>query len=367
MQKSVTREDLGEPLCKWRRDCQGALVQKALIYKYTIPPKLLDRDAIRVIKSLEDRGSEAYIVGGAVRDALIGKIPKDYDIATDAHPNEVKKVFHNSRVIGKRFRLVHIRFGPSKIIEVATFRSARDEDYNNVYGTMDEDAMRRDFTLNALYYSPKEGKIIDYHGGVEDILKGCLQSVIPLGQTFREDPVRMLRAIKYAVITGARIPWALQRAIHRDAPLIAEVSLSRISEEIFKVLNSGHSRVIFEKANKLGLLRFLLPNVVPFIRARGIAKPFYEDLRTLDQEERRDQGYMVYALTRSYLLREIPQESGSESFYSDVIRTVKEYLRPVVAPNRDVATAVKLYFQSRGWTVPRTRSPLRRRQKSCRG
>ena len=259
-------------LIRYGKNRKGRLVKQAKVYtleEHGISRKSLDRDAVKVTERLRSSGYQAFIVGGAVRDLLIGKTPKDYDIATDAYPSRVRKIFRNSRVIGKRFRLVHVYFSNNKILEVATFRSLNGKDGENVYGTLDEDAKRRDFTLNALYYSPREEQIIDYHDGVRDIRVGKLRSVIPMDTSFKEDPVRMLRAVKYSVMTGARIPMRLARAIKRDAPLLADCSVSRMSEEIFKILQSGYSADIIRCAEKLSVFEQLLPRYHKAMNRRG--------------------------------------------------------------------------------------------------
>ena len=176
-------------LIRYGKNSKGRLIKQAKVYtldEHGISRRKLDHDALKVTDRLRTAGYQAYVVGGAVRDLLIDKAPKDYDIATDASPTRVRKIFRNSRIIGKRFRLVHVYFPQNKILEVATFRSLEGGEGDNVYGAMDEDAKRRDFTLNALYYSPREEQIIDYHDGVKDIKNRKLRSVIPLDVTFTD-------------------------------------------------------------------------------------------------------------------------------------------------------------------------------------
>lgn len=176
---------------------KGAHSKRAEIYtakEHGIRRKDIDPDAIRIAHRLKSAGHSAYIVGGAVRDLLVGRVPKDFDLVTDAHPRKIKRLFRNSRIIGKRFRLVHVFFR-EKIIELSTFRSLDHQGENNVYGTIQEDVLRRDFTLNALYYCPIEEIIIDYIGGVKDIRNRKIRPLIPLKTIFTEDPVRMIRAL----------------------------------------------------------------------------------------------------------------------------------------------------------------------------
>ena len=237
-------------LIRYSTDRNGKLVKKAVIYtkeEHLIELNKIDSDAIYIIKLLKDYGFEAYLVGGAVRDLLIGKTPKDFDIVTDATPSKIKKIFRNSRIIGKRFRLVHIFFG-SKIFEVSTFRSLADGTIGNTFGTMDEDVQRRDFTINALYYDPIKEQIIDYVDGVRDIRRKLIKPVIPLNIIFEEDPVRMLRAIKYSATTGFKIPLKLHNKIRKSAHLLSPISPSRLTEELLKIINSGNSYQIVKNA-----------------------------------------------------------------------------------------------------------------------
>ena len=185
-------------LIRYSTDKNGRPVRKAVIYtkdEHKIPREKIDSDAFFVVSHLRNAGFDAYIVGGAVRDLLIGKHPKDFDIVTSATPSKIKRLFRNSRIIGKRFRLVHVFFG-EKIFEVSTFRSIAEGSIGNVFGTMDEDVQRRDFSLNALYYDPLKEQVIDYVHGVEDIRRKLVRPIIPLDRIFVEDPVRMLRAVK---------------------------------------------------------------------------------------------------------------------------------------------------------------------------
>ncbi|ULQ60030.1 hypothetical protein K7I13_01470 [Brucepastera parasyntrophica] len=169
-------------LTRYGSDAKGKAVRKASVYtknEHNINKELIDPDAIRVISLLRNAGHDAYIVGGAVRDLLIGTQPKDFDIVTDAEPSRIRKLFRNSRIIGKRFRLVHIFYG-EKIFEVSTFRSLKEGSIGNCFGSMDEDVLRRDFSLNALYYDPIKEQIVDYVNGVNHIRGHRLEPVIPL-------------------------------------------------------------------------------------------------------------------------------------------------------------------------------------------
>ena len=195
-------------LIRYGTDKNGDFIKKAVIYtqeEHLIPNNKIDPDALQIVNRLRDSGFTAYIVGGAVRDLIIGNTPKDFDIVTDATPSKIKKIFRNSRIIGRRFRLVHVVFG-TKIFEVSTFRSICEGSVGNSFGTIDEDVQRRDFTINALYYDPIQKQVIDYVGGMRDIKKHILRPVIPLDHIFIEDPVRMLRAVKYSATKPSSSP-----------------------------------------------------------------------------------------------------------------------------------------------------------------
>jgi len=193
---------------RYGKEENGALIKKAVVYtqnEHHINVANVDKDAIFVVSRLKANGAETYIVGGAVRDLMLGKKPKDFDIVTQATPAKIKRIFRNSRVIGRRFRLVHVFFGP-KIFEVSTFRSLKDGHTSNTYGSIEEDVQRRDFSLNALFYDPETQIVVDYVGGMADIRRRKIRPIIPPEVIFKDDPVRMIRAVKYAAATGFHIP-----------------------------------------------------------------------------------------------------------------------------------------------------------------
>jgi poly(A) polymerase len=231
----------------------------------------ISRNAIKVLYRLNNAGYQAYLVGGGVRDLLLGREPKDFDVATDARPEEVKAVFTNCRLIGRRFRLAHVHFG-REIIEVATFRSSRegaDEGdrqlengmllSDNVYGTLEEDAQRRDFTINALYYSVEDFSVIDFAGGLEDLRKGVIRLLGDPGSRFREDPVRLLRAVRFAAKLGFVIEPETEAPIVRMASLLHDIPAARLFEEVLKLFLAGSALESFEKLRHYGLFGQLFP------------------------------------------------------------------------------------------------------------
>ena len=238
---------------------------------HNIRKNYIDIDAQKVIGRLNQFGFKAYIVGGCVRDLLLKRRPKDYDIVTNATPAEVKKIFVNSRLIGKRFRIVHVVFKGNKIIEVSTARSlpssrkdARDEaglliHRDNEFGTFKEDAARRDFTINSLFFDLRNESIVDYTGGYDDIQNKIVRIIGDENISLPEDPVRMLRAAKFASILGFEIFPSLEKGIRKHKRLIQNSSAPRLHEEFNKIFRTGYTYTIFKKMAELGLLDSLFP------------------------------------------------------------------------------------------------------------
>jgi len=239
--------------------------------QHTISRRQISQNALRVLYRLHEAGHEAYLVGGAVRDVLVGLTPKDFDIATDATPEQVKGLFRNCRLIGRRFRLAHVVFG-REIIEVATFRANVDDGSgdrevhdggrllrDNVYGTIEDDAVRRDFTANALYYAIADFSVRDYTGGFEDVQNRVMRLIGDPETRYREDPVRMLRAVRLAAKLGFSIEPGTAEPIPRLASLLAEAAPARLFEECLKLFLSGHAVASFEGLERHGLLSALFP------------------------------------------------------------------------------------------------------------
>ncbi|HSG98160.1 MAG TPA: polynucleotide adenylyltransferase PcnB [Woeseiaceae bacterium] len=227
--------------------------------------------ALKVLYRLNKAGYQAFLVGGCVRDAMLELHPKDFDVATDATPEEVKALFRNCRLIGRRFRLAHVRFGP-EIIEVATFRAAaihEDDDHHsdaegrilrdNVYGTIDEDVWRRDFTCNSLYYNIADFSIWDYTGGFDDIRKKRIVLIGDPDKRMREDPVRMLRAVRFAAKLGFEIDAAVIQSIDRHAHLLTNVPAARLFDEFLKMFQAGNAERTFDLLRDHGLFREIFP------------------------------------------------------------------------------------------------------------
>jgi poly(A) polymerase len=263
----------------------------------------IDPDALKVLYRLRQGDHTAYLVGGSVRDLLLGRRPKDFDIGTSAHPSQVKKLFRNCWIIGRRFRLAHVKFG-QKVIEVATFRrqvavgeevvqngvpapdpttpeGERLIHHDNTFGTPEEDAFRRDFTINALAYDIASFSIIDYVGGLEDLRAGIVRSIGDPDVRLNEDPVRMLRAIAIAARLDFTIEPSLLHAIRRHRKEIAKSSLPRLLEEYYKILRAGSSEKTFRGLADTGLLEPISSEL-----HRGAADPLWRSLAALDAYRR---------------------------------------------------------------------------------
>jgi poly(A) polymerase len=276
--------------------------------EHSISRKQIDADALKVLYRLHQNNFAAYLVGGSVRDLLLGRHPKDFDIGTDAHPYQVKRLFRNCWIIGRRFRLAHVRFG-TKTIEVATFRrqvsatelAAADDaepipldadsmdvgldrlvHRDNTFGTPEQDAFRRDFTINALFYDIATFSIIDYTGGLDDLQHGIVRCIGDPAERFQEDPVRMLRAVAIAARLGFRMDPPVDEAIATHRADIARSAPARLIEEFYKLLRSGASEQAFRMASDRRLLEPIAPELQD-----SVGQALWDSLAALDTYRRR--------------------------------------------------------------------------------
>lgn len=251
--------------------------------EHSLSRQNISPEALRVLYGLKEAGYVGYLAGGGVRDLLLGRKPKDFDVVTDATPNELRKVFRNCRLIGRRFRLAHVFFGRDKIIEVATFRSGqtpteegdeappptnlhikRDDGLivrDNLFGTPEQDALRRDFTVNALFYDIRDYSIIDYAGGLEDLNRRVLRFIGDPGLRCVEDPVRMVRAVRFAAMLGFTMDPATAAAIHEHHGKLALANRSRLYEEVQKLFFCGAARDAYALLREFGLFEILFPEM----------------------------------------------------------------------------------------------------------
>jgi poly(A) polymerase len=356
-------------LIRYGTSPEGKPVKKAEVYTaedHHIDPALIDRDAHKIIRRLRRDGFKAFIVGGAVRDLLTGLKPKDFDIATDAFPRRIRKIFRNSRIIGRRFRLVHIyaqRDGKRKILEVSTFRSSQSEETrrrgkrkqksNNIYGRMEEDVWRRDFTLNALYYCPERRIIIDFVGGYRDIQEGKICTLIPTDVSFREDPVRIIRGIKYAELTGFPLPMTVTAAIKRHRHMLAECSAARLTEEIYKILGSGYAAGIFLRAYRLRLLEVFMPALHEHWHSLGrrqMVESMRIGLRVLDKHRQNDpagavsRGSMLAQLMKSFS-RRWRMDTQPKELLGSVVDWIQETCQPLIPSRKECERAARLLLR----------------------
>lgn len=246
----------------------------------SIASEQISINALKVIRRLTEHGYEAYLVGGGVRDIILGRKPKDFDVATNAHPDEVHELFRNSRLIGRRFKIVHVHFG-GDIVEVATFRAARDdakEDIDtededqlnqtesgmlladNVYGEFEEDVFRRDFTINALYYDPEKEEVIDLVDGEKDLKSQTITLIGEPENRYREDPVRMIRAIRFKAMLGFSINEASAEPMRELGYLLQDISPARLFEEFLKLFMSGYAAAVFEELLRYELFGWVFPD-----------------------------------------------------------------------------------------------------------
>ncbi len=245
--------------------------------EHPISRRDIDANVLKVLYRLAGAGFDAYLVGGGVRDLMLSRKPKDFDVATSAHPQQVRDLFRNSRMIGRRFRLVHVFFGRQNV-EVATFRkqaeAVADTDdplirLDNTFGTPEEDAFRRDFTVNALFYSPQTFQVVDFPGGVDDLEARLIRTIGDPELRMREDPVRMMRAVRFAAKLGFEIEPATRAAIGRHRADLDKASVPRLVDESYKTLGqpeAAHALVLMEE---LGLLEHVIPVLATHLKSRG--------------------------------------------------------------------------------------------------
>ncbi|MCI2284884.1 polynucleotide adenylyltransferase PcnB [Colwellia sp. MSW7] len=332
-------------------------------------------NALKVLFRLNKGGFDAYLVGGGVRDILLGQKPKDFDIATNATPDEIKSLFRNCRLIGRRFRLAHIVFG-REIIEVATFRghhnSANDKDKNctktskqsedgmllrdNIYGSIDEDAERRDFTINALYYSSKDFKIFDFANGVQDVKDKIIRLIGDPETRYREDPVRMLRAIRFATKLDMEIAVETRKPIKELSPLMANIPAARMFEEFLKMFISGKALANYHQLREYNLFSYFFPAVdqkLPKLNApdkdesndgdlleRFIIQAMKNTDKRINNEQRVTPAFLFAAMLwypLQHYIKQINlhnQMSPQDAFFAALSEIMPEQQRSIAIPKR---------------------------------
>jgi poly(A) polymerase len=352
--------------------------------QHPVSRKQIDPDALKVLYRLHRRGKIAYLVGGGVRDLLLGIRPKDFDVVTDARPGEVKKLFRNSWIVGRRFRLVHVVFG-RKVVEVATFRAKSEEEaeasrrqrtaavpekdggpdrrllvtWENTFGTPEQDARRRDFTINALFYDISTYSLIDYVGGLADLEDQAIRTIGDPHIRFQEDPVRMMRAVKFAARLGFRLEAETLTAIRHHAAAIGLSAPPRVLEEIYRLLGTGQAEASFRLLAETELLPHLVPEVQSYAAADGDL--FWSYLAALDRMTLAAEEEVSRSVQMAVLLYHLVREPvtaltrGSESLgdlVQDVVRPVAQRLRMTRA---DTARMIQMFLAQRRFLRPRGR------------
>lgn len=340
-------------LVRYGTSPEGKPVKKAELYTaadHHLDSSAIDSDARRVIQRLRREGFKAYVVGGAVRDLLTGLVPKDFDIATDAHPRRVRRIFPRSRIIGRRFRLVHVyvqRGAEEKIFEVSTFRALHDS--NNVFGSLEEDAWRRDFSINALYYNPEDQTIIDFVGGFHDIRRRRLRTLAPAADSFTEDPVRMIRGIKYAAFTGFPVPAPMAAVIRKHREGLRQCSPARLTEELYKILGSGFSATIFQLAARHRVLEVFLPSLDGFWRAqsrKGLQASLNVSLGALDRRVRRESNASPHrGVMLAYAFRDMSRswiaDVPDDELFERLVDRLRRNTAPLIPSRREMESAAR--------------------------
>ncbi len=284
---------------------------------HPISRSLIDEDALKVLYRLNKAGFQGYMVGGSVRDLMLGRRPKDFDVSTNARPPEIRRLFRNARIIGRRFRLAHILFRDN-VIELSTFRRAPDPEEqasgpgdrlitsDNTFGTPAQDAFRRDFTINALFYDIADYSVVDYVGGIEDLDRGLVRVIGDPDVRFQEDPVRIMRACEFAGRLGFTIETETQLAIRRNVTCLRKGAPARLSEEILQLLRCGAAGASVQWMLELGVLEVLLPEALAMIRAQQEgAGDFSRILPTLDAMVAEGQTVPDPTLLAALLLPEV--------------------------------------------------------------
>ena len=312
-------------------------------HAHRIDPESIDADAEKVVRRLERNGFDAYLVGGCVRDLLVGQPPKDFDVATSARPRQIKRLFRNSRIIGRRFRLVHVHFGTGTI-EVSTFRAPPPQEgddplvsRDNVFGTREQDAFRRDFTINGLFYDITRRKVIDHVDGLRDLEARRIRTIGDPELRVREDPVRILRAARFAGRLGFTLDAELREAVSNHAADLTRSAPPRVLEEIYRLLASQGAARAFQILDEVGAVPVLLPEIAP------LPPFFFAALERMERLGGDGPGQVPRSLMLAVLLAPQVRAALLDGQAHDYEAKVSELIRPLglrlTVARRDLATA----------------------------
>ncbi|MDZ7923249.1 MAG: polynucleotide adenylyltransferase PcnB [Marinagarivorans sp.] len=331
----------------------------------------LSPSAIKVCAELQKANFEAYIVGGGIRDSLLNAKPKDFDVATSATPEQVRRVFRSSRIIGRRFKIVHVRFG-HEIIEVTTFRGSHQDGESrdavqseeglllrdNVYGDMKSDAIRRDFTVNALYYDPIKCQIYDFTNGLDDIKSRTLRIIGDANERYKEDPVRMLRAARFAAKLAFKLDPATENPIYAQAQLLEHIPSARLFEEVLKLFLGGYATATFASLEHFKLLEHILPGVAPLVDASDFNRQLVDLVcintdKRIRQEKRVTPAFIFAALLWLPLQKEIKRliASGTkprEALNHAMTNVISQQLARTAIPKRFTLPMRDMWYLQNG-------------------
>jgi len=318
--------------------------------KFNFETDSLSKNALSVISRLHKKKFKAYIVGGGIRDLIEGIIPKDFDIVTDCEPKQIRKLFKNSRIIGRRFKLVHITF-PNEVIEVTTFRSGEDPQSDSIqindkgriirdnkWGTQEEDALRRDLTINSIYYDPFSEEIVDYTGGIKDLENKKIKLIGDAEKRIVEDPVRILRVIRFAAKLNFEIDLEIKNAITKHKNQLLEMSSARIYEEIIKMFLTGHAQKTYQLLQEYDLFDLLFPHIE---NSKEDFNEFYENAfkntdQRIEENKKLNTGFLFATLLwpKIYLKSGISERIKYKSFYRNIASVLQKQQNITAIPRR---------------------------------
>ena len=318
--------------------------------KFNFETDSLSKNALSVISRLHKKKFKAYIVGGGIRDLIEGITPKDFDIVTDCEPRQIRKLFKNSRIIGRRFKLVHITF-PNEVIEVTTFRSGEDPQSDSIqindkgriirdnkWGTQEEDALRRDLTINSIYYDPFSEEIVDYTGGIKDLENKKIKLIGDAEKRIVEDPVRILRVIRFAAKLNFEIDLEIKNAITKHKNQLLEMSSARIYEEIIKMFLTGHAQKTYQLLQEYDLFDLLFPHIE---NSKEDFNEFYENAfkntdQRIEENKKLNTGFLFATLLwpKIYLKSGISERIKYKSFYRNIASVLQKQQNITAIPRR---------------------------------
>ncbi len=328
--------------------------------RHTMSRKFIERNVLDIMHRLRSNGFDAFLVGGCVRDLLLDKKPKDFDIVTDARPQQIKRLFRRCFLIGRRFRLAHVYISHDRFVEVATFRAAVDPEEvagegrfaaNNTYGTIEEDALRRDFTLNGLYYDSTDGSIHDYSGGLDDLKKKSIRSIGDPAKRFAEDPVRIIRAARFCAQLGFTLSRSDFKAAVASAHLIIQANAHRMLEELYKILRSGASAGTIKNLQNFRILKHWIPELDPD-RHHGLLRRLAAVDRRREAGEEIPAAVLLTALLYDLFDEAMEDRRGFQDVFSMMHQRFSELVTRLRIPRREWDAMTNLVARQSSFSRP---------------